>query len=159
MAGGKVTFKVEGLNESIEALKELRESLSVSNATARNTIKRALVYSLEPIAEDASRMAPKRIGTLQTSIVASTTLTKRQRGEHTKTAPIEAFVGAGPLPHAHMVEFGSAHNAPQPFLRPAVDRNVAEVFKRFADQLKIEIEKTAARAERKLAKLLAKGTK
>jgi HK97 gp10 family phage protein len=157
VARDKVTFHVEGLSESIEVLKDLRDNLGVSNATARNTIKRALVYSLEPIAEDASRMAPKRRGTLQTSIVASTTLTKRQRGEHTKTAPIEAFVGAGPLPQAHMVEFGSVHNAPQPFLRPAVDQNVAAVFQRFADQLKLEIEKTAARAQRKLAKLLAKG--
>jgi HK97 gp10 family phage protein len=159
MARDKVTFRVEGLSESVEVLKELRDSLGVSNATARNTIKRALVYSLQPIAEDATRMAPKRVGTLQTSIVASTSLTKRQRSEHTKMAPIEAFVGAGPLPHAHMVEFGSAHNAPQPFLRPAVDRNVAEVFKRFADQLRIEIEKTAARAQRKLSKLLARGMK
>jgi HK97 gp10 family phage protein len=150
----KMTFKVEGLAESEAALKDLRDSMGVSNATARNTIKRALLYSLEPIAETAQRLVPKQSGNLEKSIAVSTQLTKRQRAEHEKADPIEAFVGAGPLPQAHMVEFGSAHNQPRGFLRDAVDQNVAEVFRRFSEQLKVEIEKTAARAERKLAKLL-----
>jgi hypothetical protein len=68
------------------------------------------------------------------------------------------FVGAGPLPQAHLQEFGRANQAPQPFLRPAVDANVDNVTKRFTDQLKVEVEKTAERARRKLARVLAKNS-
>jgi HK97 gp10 family phage protein len=148
-----VSAKVEGLAESEAALKDLVENLGVSNATAKNTIKRALTFAAQPIEEAARAAAPVRTGSLKVSIATSTKLSKRQRSQHTKTAPVEVFVGAGPLPQAHLLEFGRANQAPQPFLRPAVDANIENVTQRFSDQLKLEIQKTAERARRKLARL------
>jgi HK97 gp10 family phage protein len=152
----KVTFKVEGLAESEAALKDLVDNLGVSNATAKNTIKRALIYAGQPVEEAAKAAAPVRSGKLKMSITTSTKLTRRQKSQHTPTAPIEVFVGAGPLPQAHLQEFGRSHQAPHPFLRPAVDSNIENVTRRFTEQLKLEVQKTAERARRKLARLLLK---
>jgi HK97 gp10 family phage protein len=158
VAKGEVfKLKVEGLNESLEALKDLRDNLGVSNATARNTLKRALIYAAQPIETDARQGAPVGFGDLRDSIITGTKLTRRQKAQHEKQGPVEIFVGAGPHPQAHLQEFGTAHHPPQSFLRPAVDKNVPEMTRRFSEQLKAEVEKTAARARRKLARLLAKG--
>jgi HK97 gp10 family phage protein len=151
-----VTFRVEGLSESLDALRDLRDNLGVSNATAKNTLKRALIYAAEPIEQAAAAAAPVRSGRLKTSIGTGTKLSRRQRAEHTKQPGVEIFVGAGPNPQAHLQEFGTAHHAPQPFMRPAIDANIDNAIKRFSDQVKLEVEKTAERARRKLARLLAK---
>ena len=157
MAREFVTVEVQGLAESEAALKDLVENLGVSNATARNTIGRVLVFAGQPVEEAAKAAVPVKKGKLRASIATSRKLSRRQKAQHTPIAPIEAYVGAGSLPQAHMQEFGTAHHAPKPFLRPAVDSKVDEVRQRFADQLKVEIEKVAARARRKLARLQAKG--
>jgi HK97 gp10 family phage protein len=157
MARNAISFRVEGLAESEAALKDLVENLGVSNATARNTIKRALIDSAQPIEKAAEAAVRVRTGKLKVSIASGTTLSKRQRRLHTKQSPVEAFVGAGPLPQAHMLEFGTSRQAPQSFLREAVDANVDAVRQRFSGQLKLEVDKTAERAKRKLARLLAKG--
>jgi HK97 gp10 family phage protein len=159
MARNTVTVKVEGLAESEAALKDLVDNLGVSDATAKNTIKRALIFAAQPIEQAAKTAAPVRKGSLKVSITTGTKLTRRQKAQHTKESPVEVFVGAGPLPQAHLQEFGRAHQAPQPFLRPAVDHNIEEVTRRFSQQLKVEVDKTAERARRKLARVLAKNMK
>jgi HK97 gp10 family phage protein len=156
VARNVVTMKVEGLAESEAALKDLVENLGVSNATAKNTIRRALTFAAKPIEDEAKASAPVRAGHLKVSITTGTKLTRRQKAQHSKESPVEVFVGAGPLPQAHLQEFGTSKMPPQRFLQPAVDHNIEEVTKRFSEQLKIEVEKTAERARRKLAKLLAK---
>jgi HK97 gp10 family phage protein len=85
-----------------------------------------------------------------------TKLSKRQQSLYTKFSPVEVFVGAGPLPQAHLQEFGTHKEPPQPFLRPAVDSKIQEVAERFAGRLKEEIMKSAERSRRKQAKLLSK---
>jgi HK97 gp10 family phage protein len=156
MARNVVTVKVEGLRESGEAIADLMENLGVSKATAKNTIKRALLFAVQPVEQSAEAMVKVRSGHLQASITSGTKLSRRQKSKRSKMAPVEVFVGAGPLPQAHMEEFGTAHSAPHPFLRPAVDRNLNAVRTRFSDQLKIEVEKTAARTRRKIERLRQK---
>src|SRR5262245_54422767 len=46
---------------------------------------------------------------------------------------------------AHLQEFGTAHSAPRPFLRPAIDAMGAAVIETFRRELKVEIDKAIQR--------------
>jgi HK97 gp10 family phage protein len=144
-------FKVEGLADLQRALKELPK------ATGKNALRRALLKAAEPIAEDAAKAAPDDPATagfdLHTSVVSGTKLSRRQRRQHRKQGEVEAFVGAGPLPQAHLNEFGSSHQRPQPFMRPAWEANKEKAVKSIADDLAGEIEKARKRLARKAARV------
>jgi HK97 gp10 family phage protein len=148
----KVTFRVEGLKECEEALKAL------PFATSKNVLRRALKVAAEPVASDAQQRVAKLTGQLGRSITVGTKLgSKRQRKEASKTREgVEVYVGAGPLPHAHIVEFGSSRQAADPFLRPAVDANGKQIMETFRDELRAEVSKAMQRHERKAARLAAK---
>jgi HK97 gp10 family phage protein len=148
----KLKFRVEGLAEIEQGIKEL------TAATAKNVIKRALTFAGEPVAKDAAQRVPVLSGNLARSIIVGTKLTKSQRKRAEKNSMVEVYVGAGPYPHAHMVEFGSVHNAPQPFMREAIDKNLDAVIARFKEQLKSAMDKAVNKARRKAARL-AKGGK
>jgi HK97 gp10 family phage protein len=150
VAGVRVTFKVVGLRECEEALAEL------SKATSKNVLKRALMNAAAPIERSAHARVKKLTGRLDRSITVGTRLSKRQRTLAKKESDVEVYVGAGPLPHAHMVEFGTSRDAPAPFLRPAVDASGKRVMEIFRDELKAEIDKASARLARKAARALAK---
>jgi HK97 gp10 family phage protein len=145
----KVTFKVEGLAQCEEALAALPA------ATTKNVLKRALMKAAEPVVTTAAAIVRKRTGRLGKSVTVSTKLSRRQKRQTQKTSDVEVYVGAGPLPHAHIEEFGSIHEAPHPFLRPAIDANGTRVMNSFRDDLKAEIDKAMARQARKAARLLA----
>lgn len=151
------TFKIEGLRDLEEAFKQL-ENVNQRKASARRAMKKAA----QPIADEAQRLAPREFGTLGESIKVGTVLSKRQRGQHRKMfrddrAAVEMFVGAGPLSSAHNQEFGNEKMQPQPFMRPALDNNAERYFGTIKDELWADLKKTVARAERKAARLAAKG--
>jgi HK97 gp10 family phage protein len=162
-----VTVKVEGLRELDKALSELPK------ATGKNTLRRAARTSLEPIVEAARGAVPVASGQLRDSMVVATKLSKRQAAVHRKLvrdtkSSIEMFAGAGSLPHAHLLEFGTARRhhksgkfvgsiSPRPFMRPAWDAGKEQVLETFKDELWKEISKAAARLARKAARLAAKG--
>lgn len=157
----------------IEGLKELEAALSdMPKATAKATIRRALKKAARPIEAAAENLAPVRTGRLQKSVETSAKLSKRQaaiqrrltgsgpkltidgfRSEPSKS--VEIYVGAGVVPQAHLQEFGSANNPPQPFLRPAWDANKRKALASIKDDLASEIAKTAARVARRRAKATA----
>ena len=148
-----MTVKVEltGFAELDAALGELRQPV------AKAVMRRALVQAAEPTVEAAKAMAPRDDGDLDDSITASHRLSPRQAGLHRKAvrddrASAEAFVGAGPVPQAHLQEFGTFKDAPQPFMRPAWEGTKMEVLRRLADTLRDEIAKSVARARRKAAR-------
>lgn len=147
----RVRFRVEGLKECEEALKAL------PFATSKNVLRRALRKAAEPVASSAKQRVRKRTGKLGVSISVGTKLSKRQRkaANETKTG-VEVYVGAGPLPHAHMLEFGTSRQAPQPFLREAVDANGKRVIETFRDEIRAEVAKAMKRHERKAARIAAK---
>lgn len=72
-------------------------------------------------------------------------------------ASAEVFVGAGPVPHAHLQEFGTSRHGPQPFARPAWDAGKNQVLDTIKDELAVQITKAAQRLARKAARLAAKG--
>jgi HK97 gp10 family phage protein len=148
-----ITVKVQGLKECEAALNEM------TNATARNVLKRALFKACEPVEKAAEARAPVAQGQLRSDITISTQLTKTQRKQNPKASAVEVYVGVGGKrgSFAHLVEFGSAHNAPVGFMRQAIDANTGNVIEIFRRELNIEIEKAKERARRKAARLLAKG--
>lgn len=147
----------------IEGLRELEKNLErLTKAAGRGVLRRSLQKAAEPLAEKARALAPVGEGDLQDSIAVGSKLSKRQARLHRKTvrddqASVEMFVGAGPLPQAHLTEFGSIHGAPQAYMRPAWDADQRQLLDRLAKTLWVEVEKSISRAERKAARLAAKG--
>lgn len=143
-----VTVKIEGLSELKSAFERL------PRATGKSVMRKVLMARARPIAASARSLVPVESGELRDSIVASTKLSKSQAREAKETASyVEVYVGAGPLPHAHLVEFGSVNNQPQPYMRPAWDGAKGALLDNFKEDLWSEIEKAVG----KLAQNAAKG--
>jgi len=147
----KVTFKLEGLSDLMDALTE-----ELPKATATNVQKRALVESGAQIEQDAKRMAPRRTGFLQAEIDIGSKLSRRQKSINKKESKIEIYVGPPSMARGIVAEFGSIKQAPHPFMRPAWDSNKESAFSDIKKILSDEIEKARQRAARKAARLLAK---
>ena len=155
----RTTFKIEGGKDLDEALSALADEFSVRNA--RNVMRGALDDGGKLIAETAASMAPDNPSTggvsdLKTNIVVSGTLSKSQRGE--KGSAIERYVGPSTKAfHGMFQEFGTAHHAAHPFLRPALDSKVRSVLDLIIQRTKERLEATrkrlARKAEREAAKL------
>lgn len=126
----------------VEGLRELRLALdALPSATARGVMIRVLKKRAQPIADRAASLAPVDSGDLRKSIVVSTRLTRRQFALHQKPGSdeVEVFVGPSDLPQAHLQEFGTEHNAPQPFMRPAWDQEKSGILDGLAADIWAEI--------------------
>ncbi|OWU77602.1 HK97-gp10 family putative phage morphogenesis protein [Marinibacterium profundimaris] len=151
-----VTMKLTGFSELERELDKL------SRAAGKGALRRSLRKAAEPLAEKMRVNAPRDDSPdLVESIAVSTKLSKRQRGLHRKTvrddkASVEMFVGAGPLPEAHLQEFGTIHHPPQPWARPAWDSDRAAMLDRLRVELWAEVSKSVARAEARAAKRAAR---
>lgn len=155
----KVT--VEGLSDLEANLRELPK------AVARNVLRKVLLKRAQPLAASMKNLAPDDPSTpsnkdLKGSIAAGTKLSPRQARLHRKETKddkqfAEVFVGAGKIPHAHLQEFGTITNHPQPFARPAWAENQDAILEGLKDDLWTEIEKTAKRRASRIARLAAKG--
>lgn len=147
----------------IDGLKELDQALSqLPRATGKNVLRRIGIRSLAPVISAARNNVPVYRGDLKESLKITTKLSKRQQRENAKAvadgkASVQLYAGAAALPHAHLVEFGTATTPPQPFMRPAWDANKDEVLDIIKSELGDEITKAAARLARKAARLAAKG--
>jgi HK97 gp10 family phage protein len=121
-----------------------------------------LVKAAEPVAVAARALSPDDPNTpapdLKSSIMVATQLTKRHRkGE--KENEVEVYVGPTRVPgrsvlnYASFAEYGTSDTPAHPYLRPAWEREKGAVMEILARELKVEIDKTAARLSRKAAKL------
>jgi len=92
----------------------------------REDLDDALFDETAEFENDAVARAPKLTGRLRESVWRATrrrsTYVKR-KGDKRKKAPKQAGVVAVGFaaPHSHLVEFGTARMAAQPFLRPTLD--------------------------------------
>lgn len=153
-----VTFKIEGL-EGIDAQLE-RLSKAQGKAVLRRTLKKAA----EPLAETARSLAPRdpEGGDLARSIAVSTKLSQRQAKLHRRMfkderSAVEMFVGPGPDPAAWNQEFGNVNHGPQSFMRPAWAAEQGSMLEAIKVDLWAETEKAVGRAQRKAARLAARG--
>lgn len=148
---------------SVEGLREIDAAMDdLTKASAKGVLRRSGIKALEPMAEVARGLAPDNPATgapdLGSSIAVGTKLSKRQAGLHRKMfrddkASAEVFMGPGPDPAAWNQEFGNVNHGPQPFMRPAWDGGKDRLLKDLQKLLWAEIDKAAARAARKAARL------
>jgi thioesterase domain-containing protein len=155
----KPTFKVEaqGFRDLDNALGELPK------ATAKNTMRRAAIEALKPMAQEyADKLAAVGAvlsGALRDSSTAGTKLSQRQASLNRKAegkSYVEAFMGPGPLAQATQDEFGNEHQAPRPTLRQTWDAGWRDLLERVRVALAGQIEKAVTRIARKAARDAAK---
>ena len=144
----KFKVKVEGLREIEDALRQLPD------ATAKSVLRRVGKKHLKPVAKRAKSYAPKDQGELRDSITVGTKLSKTQRRKRRKADrnDVEIYAGAGPLPQAHLQEFGTKEAPPQPFMRPAWNSEKRGALGGIAKYLWAEILKAAERLARRATK-------
>jgi len=169
----KTSFKIEGLRELDEALGELPK------AVARGAAVRTLMKAGKPIQEAAQAAAPhrpstapekhfrqngadrvRRPGTLQILVQIGPRLTKRQargvRAEGKNFA--EVYIGTRD-PAGRLVERGTSHSAPNPFLRNAWEGGKMAALEVIKTELWLQIDAAAQRLAKRTARLAAKGGK
>lgn len=163
--------QVSGLAALDRALAELPK------ATARNVLKRTLEKAAVPIVDEAKRLVPVNTGRLRDSIAASpkiknkvgsaefasamraglgkdaavSALRSARRAAKGQGSFAEIFVGPSGrkvIPYAHIMEFGSVKDAPQPYMRPAWDATKRQALDIIKAELGNEIIKTARRLGR-----------
>jgi HK97 gp10 family phage protein len=164
----------KGVRVSVEGLREVDAALGqLGKATGRNVMRRVAVARLEPMAEEARRLAPDNPNTrgrdLAKSIAVSTRTNKANfsraanKAARAGKAEVEAYMGPagvgkrGAPPQGIWQEFGTVNHPPQPFMRPAWDGGKDALLEGIADDLWAEISKAAARQAKKAARLAAKG--
>jgi HK97 gp10 family phage protein len=148
----KVRVTVEGLSDLEDALRALPD------ATAKAVLRRVGAQALQPVADLAADLAKVLTGRLRRSIKVGTKLSRNQARQNVKGGPndVEVYAGAGALPEAHLEEFGSIHNRPAPFMRPAWDAQKMRVLDRVSGLLWAEILKSTLRIAAKAQRLAAK---
>lgn len=154
-----VTVKIEGLRDLEQALGE------VSQAAGRGAMRRALIKAGGPLVDKAKALAPVDSGALRASFAISAKLGTRQarlqRGLGLSKSEVRVYVGPSydlgdGGRHAHLVEFGTRHHGPQPFMRPAWSQDKRAVLQRLQEAVWAELQKSIARAERKAARAAAR---
>ncbi len=146
----KQSFKIEGLAELDEALAELPK------ATARNVLQRTLKAQGAPIRDAGEQNAPRMTGGLKQSYTIGTKLSRRQKSQNKKESDVEVYIGPTPHPKSVQTEFGNAHQAAHPHLRPAFDGNVMKVLDGIKTELTDQIDKARVRLAKKAARIAAK---
>jgi hypothetical protein len=141
------TFAVEGLKELDDALVELPK------ATARAVLVRTLKKEGQVIADAGEALAPRLTGGLAASYTVGQKLSRRQKSQNVKGSDVEVYVGPTPQPKSVQTEFGNAHQAAEPHLRPAWDGNVMKVLDGITARLSEEIEKARARLAKKAERM------
>lgn len=155
----KVSFKVEA-----QGFRDLDETLgSLPKATAKNTMRRAIIDALAPMAQEyAERLVSVGAvlsGALRDSSKATNKLSRRQAALNRKSEDrsyVEAYMGPGPLAQATQDEFGNEHQAPRPTLRQTWDAGWRALLERVRTALEERIAKAVERAVRKAAREAAK---
>lgn len=177
MASTRTSFKIEGLKELDEALKDF------SRATGGNILKRAVGAAGAMIAEEAIKIAPKDKGVLREQIqvakpkiinpgTAAFAQAMRETGDRAIAAAAaraankeaggtgrSAVTHVGPTKKAGqgiLQEFGTVHHKAQPFMRPTWDAHGEAAATVMKDTLAEEIDKATKRAEKRAAREAAK---
>lgn len=149
-----VEFKLEGLELVQEKFKRLGNARLIKNA-ARRSMRKAMA-----IVRDAARNNAKGIDDPETAekiwkniaIAAGKTRNPNEvvmrvgvRGGASFSNPNPPSTSGGDTRHWRWIEFGSVHNPPVPFMRPALQNNIQAVMSSFAHNFNAEIDKELAK--------------
>jgi HK97 gp10 family phage protein len=108
-AKGKITVKVEGLDKIIKELQKLSDK-------GEKAIYEYVQESAEEVKDEAKKLVTVDRGNLKNNIISKLI--------HNDSIGVVFVVGAKypKAAYAHIIEFGSRFQRPQPFLRPAADK-------------------------------------
>lgn len=149
-----VEFNIEGLDQVQEKLKRLGSPRLMKNATRRSARKAMAIV------RDSARSGAKGIDDPQTAekiwkniaIAAGKTRNPSEvvmrvgvRGGASFSNPNPPNTSGGDTRHWRWLEFGSVHNPPTPFMRPALQNNIQAVTNNFAENFNKEIDKELAK--------------
>lgn len=149
-----VEVNIEGLDQVQEKLKRIGNPRLMKNA-ARRSMRKAMA-----IVRDSARNAAKGIDDPETAekiwkniaIGAGKTRNPNEvvmrvgvRGGASFSNPNPPNTSGGDTRHWRWVEFGSVHNPPTPFMRPALQNNIQAVTNSFAENFNKEIDKELAK--------------
>lgn len=151
----QTVVRLEGFRELERALAELPK------ATGKNVLRRVGRGALEPMADVAAARAPVRTGKLAYSISVSEKATPRatwNKGRFRALPSTGIVMAMGPgkfagvLNYATFDEFGTVDTPAFAFMRAAWDGGAVKALDYIKDNLKIEIDKSAAKLARKRAR-------
>ena len=149
-----VEFNIEGLDEVQGKLKRLGNPRLMKKA-ARRSMRKAMA-----IVRDAARTNAKGLDDPQTAekiwkniaIAAGKTRNPNEvimrvgvRGGASFSNKNPPNTSGGDTRHWRWLEFGSVHNPPTPFMRPALQNNIQAVTNSFAENFNREIDKELAK--------------
>lgn len=149
-----IEVNIEGLDEVKEKLKRLGNPRLIKNA-ARRSMRKAMA-----IVRDAARSGAKNIDDPETdekiwkniAIAAGKTRNPNEvvmrvgvRGGASFSNKNPPNTPGGDTRHWRWLEFGSVHNPPTPFMRPALQNNIQAVTNSFAENFNKEIDKELAK--------------
>ena len=132
----KRTFKMKGLSELQSSLNKLPDKLR------ENALKNASAAGARVIRNEAKRLVPIEEGDLRDNIVVARTYKQRGRRVRLRGAVVIGIRGSG-RHYAHLIEFGSSRQSPQPFMRPALEAKAKAALKVIGQKLAKEIAKAA----------------
>lgn len=148
MAGMQIRGRVEGLEEAVKALE------GVDKKVRRKAIRKAVGEAGKIVLKSAKSDVRKKTGLLRKSLGRKV---KVYRGSGVAAAivgPRGGFKGAvtrdgkevisDPVHYAHLVERGTSHSAPLPFLKPALEGNQSRIRSAMAEILTEAIEGAGA---------------
>lgn len=149
-----VEVNIEGLDKVQEKLKRLGNPRLMKNA-ARRSARKAM-----SIVRDAARSGAKAIDDPKTTekiwknIATAAGKTRNPnevvmrvgvRGGASFSNPNPPNTSGGDTRHWRWLEYGSVHNPPTPFMRPALQNNIQAVTNNFAENFNKEIDKELAK--------------
>lgn len=123
---------VYGMNDLLAQFGKMGDLVEQKKIIARAVRKGAML-----IAEEAEHRAPKRRGKLAASEIVMVT-------EQTATEAIAKIGPSSKAFYGYFQEFGTIHNSPRPFLRPAWDAKIDEAIAIIAYMISKEIDEAAA---------------
>lgn len=134
----KAGLRVEGFDDADKRLARLND---IGDASA---LKEVGIDALQPVADAARSLVRRRTGTLGNSIHAGDRLNPAQAAlSHPEPGTVEIYVGPGPMPQAITEEFGTVHESPHPYMRPAWDSQLSAVQARLKDSLGKRLDRIA----------------
>ena len=105
-----------------------------------------------PVLKSAKQKAPVETGLLKKSLGKKLKKYKRNAVAVCIVGPRSGFkdegTGRNPANYAHLVELGTTHSAPKPFLRPALDENKSKIISKFESKMRSGIERETQKLAR-----------
>lgn len=112
----KIAMRFEGGAELADALRGLSTRIS------KQMLREVLTEAAEPMAERASRLAPRRPGEPDMADHIAVMTSRSETGAAVAFGPTKEFF------YGLFQEYGTVHNKPHPFLRPSFDEGASKAL-------------------------------